>query len=518
MATKAQNNARAGVDSGLSREDDWMKLSFWQLYLPINSLPAEGRLTLVLFLAGTIATVTAWLAVGLLGYSAFTTKPHLSVQHGKHEVTLFWSVTSTGDESCWEIRKNDEILPIRTNQGGDAADRTCPLIGMVEQEHATCLTTDGVGAASTDQWGLKERCYTVAELTNDRTYAFSVRARHESGEYGPWSNIVNASPSAITHLLSSVDRHVSQYLPDIASSTDDIANSTADIAKNTTGSVGQHVTQAHISNTTNITSTRLPNYKTAKGTQDAPEDTSLLARRLSAIASSTAAIASSTAAIASNTAAVIEPNKEVAHRDLSPSSINVNVDYVNNIDETTVVYGDDEPATQTKGNPDDWIDFGTLYFDHDRRQICRCDENEIQLTAIVNALAEHPGRVCVEGRATGVGRATYNLDLAEARAEIVADFLRCCIGGADMFSHLTIGEGHDLPEISSSDGVNRRVVVYSCPTRSGVLQRRLRDVGEPGSCSCEGDEANTSSWGSALGCPTDKKCLDRLFGDVEEER
>ena len=322
---------------------------------PIDSLPIEGRLTLCVVLAGTVAAVIAWITVELLPNSAFTTKPNLSVQQGNSEVTLFWSAFSKGDESCWEIKKNSEIMPIRKIEEADVGRSAHPPDGTA-QEYATSTPNRMKGAAQ-DRARLKEWSHTVANLTNGRTYDFSVRAKYECRQYGPWSNVVHTGPieemaareqpnvnasSTTTHLLSRVENHfteISQKLvvsEDAAKSAALLAQHLPAIASSTAAIVGQieriaarEQPNGNASSTTTHLLSRVENHFTEISqklvvSEDAAKSAALLAQHLPAIAS--------------RTATIVGQIEKMAGRHHARKSINVTFGRVGDKNETTVVY------------------------------------------------------------------------------------------------------------------------------------------------------------------------------------
>ena len=109
--------------------------------------------------------------------------------------------------------------------------------------------------------------------------------------------------------------------------------------------------------------------------------------------------------------------------------------------------------------------FGAVYFGGDKDEVRICEPNCGALTEALRALQEHEGRVCVEGRASADGPASYNLDLAERRAEAVARLLKCKLKSQPglEFVTLTAGEAHWRADEFGGDAANRRVDIYSCP-------------------------------------------------------
>ena len=98
----------------------------------------------------------------------------------------------------------------------------------------------------------------------------------------------------------------------------------------------------------------------------------------------------------------------------------------------------------------------------------RLDSNGVQrISAIAKMLAkETHGSLVVEGHASGPGRASYNLDLAERRAQtVIGRFdkdLRANGASHWLYRAVVHGESHNTPRPNRHAPDNRQVVTYVC--------------------------------------------------------
>lgn len=106
---------------------------------------------------------------------------------------------------------------------------------------------------------------------------------------------------------------------------------------------------------------------------------------------------------------------------------------------------------------------GDFMFDYDSAALKPGAYSEIDRVA--NVLIQYPEtRLTIEGHTDTTGSESYNQELSERRAEAVATAL--VQRGVDPYRLQTIGYGESQP-ISSSNAVNRRVVVVITPVRQG---------------------------------------------------
>ena len=276
---------------------------------------------------------------------------------------LFWSALSLRKELCWEIRKNSKIFPIGKIEGDRVESSVCPPNGTQEQ----AANRQNAAENDSQDWQVNEWRYAVPKLMNDRTYAFSVRAKSESGQYGPWSNVVNTSPSATTHLLSSIDGHVAH----ISQTTQpDIVRNTA----NTAGSLGRihkslAVTEAATKKTADLVR-HLPTIASStvavvgpikkiaarKHSHSHGHATSSVTTYLSRIEDHLTDISKNIAAASSTTTIVRQTERMAGHKHVR-KSINVTFGRAGDRNETTVIYptirDDAEDATNGKSDPTD---------------------------------------------------------------------------------------------------------------------------------------------------------------------
>ena len=329
--------------------------------MSIEDLPAEGRVTWSVAIAGFVAAVIVWATVVHLSYSVFTTKPNLSVQQGDKTVMLFWSALSLRKELCWEIRKNSEIFPIGKIEGDHVEGSVCPPDRTQEQAAHRQNTTENDG----QDWQVNEWKYAVRKLMNDRTYAFSVRAKSKSGQYGPWSNVVNTSPSATTHLLSSIDGHVTKISqitqPNIVSRTASIATALGPIHDSLRVTEAATIMTAALASrlpmiASNTAAVVGPIKEIAARKHSHGHATSSVTAHLSSIENHLSDISKNTA-VASSTTTIVHQTEGMAGHKHVRKSINVTFGRAGDRNETTVIYPtireDAEDATNGKSDPTD---------------------------------------------------------------------------------------------------------------------------------------------------------------------
>lgn len=109
-----------------------------------------------------------------------------------------------------------------------------------------------------------------------------------------------------------------------------------------------------------------------------------------------------------------------------------------------------------------------LDFDFDRSEVS--EQGKKALAALAKQLGSAPRAhdyVVVEGHATSVGDASYNLDLSERRAEAVAKELKNSLS-SHWHQRLIIvsrGERHDETSLNKDDNANQKVRVALCTPR-----------------------------------------------------
>ena len=358
-------------------------------------------------LAGCLVLPAVWIAGGKVAESPCTTKPELTARPRDGAVETFWLVEPDrpGEvrSRVWEIRRDGELIEV-----GEQVE--------------------------------EQRRHLSRGLENGREYVFAVRGRcardpgtawlywawgqrEAEWHYGPWSNTVRVRPSAVESYLSSIDGHV------------------ATVSKRTLA-VNRKARR--------IESVLGASLNSQRGTE---ADVEIVARE-------TTKAAQLLEAIEPNVEKIVELVEEI---DGSTTGDGVNV---TNVTIGEVAYNETHVFdSNANGRSPEQGHFGAVYFDRGEHDVPMCHPNCEALTKALNRLRQHDGRVCVEGRASDDGPASYNLDLAEQRAEAVAGLLKCLVKpelGLE-FVTLTVGEEHWLPGGFGTDPADRRVDIYACP-------------------------------------------------------
>ena len=357
----------------------------------------------------------------------------------------------------WEIRVNREVREI-AKQDGD------------QQRHPWRDLQNG------SEYDVAVRGRRVAEKG---WLSWLIGQREAKWHYGPWSNTVRVSPSAVDSRLSSIDGHVAM--------------------------VSKHTRT--LNQTANRVETVLRDSLVSQ--QGTEADVEVVARE-------TARSAWLLGAIEPNVDKLVDLVEELDGSTPTDGGVNVTNVTMGDVEynETQVFDSSDdggqEPPNQTPAAcsdtdngepsetkcsadsrlpPPEQRHFGAVYFDRGKDEVPMCPPNCSALAKALKQLGQHSGRVCVKGRASDDGPASYNLDLAEQRAETVARLLKCHVKPQlDLeFATLTVGEEHWRPGGFDGDPADRRVDIYSCP--AGADAARSKPVTLDADCFSPEDDA-----------------------------
>lgn len=371
----------------------------------------ECWLSLQIALAASLGLLAIWVAADLLTEPPCTTKPTLTTRPMDGAVDVVWSAEGRRRElrhtpvcDVWEIRVNGEVREFDMQDG-------------------------------------KQQRHLWRDLENGGTYDIAVRGRRmgEQGwlswligrretiwRYGPWSNTARVRPSAVESYLSSIDGHVAAV-----SKAASALNRKAGRIEVVLGAslVSQQATEADVA-------------IVARETTEA-------ARLLKAIEPDVDKLVELVGGLDGPTTGGSDGGVNVTNVTIGEMAYN----------ETHVF------DWNASGRAPESQRFGAVYFGNDKDEVRICEPNCGALTEALRTLRQHEGRVCVEGRASADGPASYNLDLAERRAEAVAKLLKCKLKSQPglEFVTLTAGEAHWRADEFGGDPANRRVDIYSCP-------------------------------------------------------
>ena len=414
--------------------------------------PPERRLAWYVTLAGCIVLPAVWVPAILIPETACTTKPKLTVRSGDGAVEMFWDVDRDDVEApsrrVWETRRDGEIREVQTRDG----ERRHDLWPGLDNGRQYVFAVRGKCERGREaNWLPAALRRWLPHAVHDRLSA--ARDQEPGWRYGPWSNAVRVHPSAVESHLSSIDGHL------------------ATVSK---------YTQALNSKAGRIEAVLGASLVSQRGTEADVE----------IVAGATTKAARLLEAIEPDVDQLVELVGGLNGATTGGSNGGVNV---TNVTIGEVAYNDTHGLdSNASGRSPEQRRFGAVYFGSEKDEVRMCEPNCGALTEVLGALQEHEGRVCVEGRASADGPASYNLDLSERRAEAVARWLKCKLKSQPglEFVTLTAGEEHWRADEFGNDPVNRRVDIYSCPASADAP--RSKPVLDADCLGAEDDNAEDS--------------------------